>query len=92
MGNMGGIAAGKGDPYGDFGPAGKSLSDGVRFLDGGDGFEGEKIEDLRLGGAGEDLDPLTVELDKIGMGAAVIAVILRAIVESGAVGSERAGD
>jgi hypothetical protein len=62
--------------------------DGPGFFQRRNAFQGQKVGI----GFGEHRDAPAVELDQLLEGAVVIAVILRAVVQHRAIGSERSGD
>jgi hypothetical protein len=82
----------EGKPRGEFRVWSECLADGFCFSERWECFEGENIRGLRWLRCGKHIDTLAMELDEIGEGAGVIAVIFGAVVESCAVWTEGSGD
>src|SRR6185312_4217528 len=81
-------AASEGDPGRGGWRLPECAEDSVRFLKGGDGFEGEEVS----GCCGEDRDALGVEGDEVVEADGVAAMVFGSVVECGAVRAEGGGD
>ena len=75
------IAAGEREPGGEFRMRSESLADGFGFRERRQRFEGEKVRGFSPSCVRQDLNPISMELDEIGEGAGVVAVVFGTIVE-----------
>ena len=82
------IAAGECEPGREFGVGRERLADGLGFSKRGQRFKGQEIGNFFSVCVRKGRDALTMEGDQIIKGAVVVAVILGAVVQHGAIGTE----
>ena len=86
-----GVAARKTEPRLKLRPRCQCLAHGAGFVEGREGFKRKQIGPLGDSRTSENLDALAMKSNKIVKRAIVIAVILAAVMERSAEGSERTG-
>src|SRR5579872_2670754 len=83
------VATSETKPRGEVGPCRKGLADGTCFRQGWECFESQHLLTIQ---SGQNFDSFAMECDKLFARAVVVAMVFRAVVQSGAIGAEGDSD